>query len=663
MTKQILGIDLGTYNSAAAVLKSNGEVVAISSSLDRKVWKRTGESIKPFPSVVLYHPDGKVRAVGFEAKELAFGEPQSAIWGVKRLLGKTYKEALEHGELDRMLMLIEPDGENGRCMFMFEDRDIRPEEICAELLRHIRKVASEQLKTSFPDVVISVPAYFDAIAVGATVEAAKNAGFVHVDTIPEPVAAALAYDIQVTPRPQNFLVFDLGGGTLDVTAAEVWRTNPGPAGLSCRCRKNTGDTHLGGLDMDDRLVAQLAERMELGQLTDPERLQFRRAIEAAKVELSTGMESAIRAKVGHGEKTYKLTRFELEEALRSDPKDLISACEDQVRLAIKGADWKAEDVEHLLLVGGPTKMPCIREMLKGIFRRNPRVLEQIDRLEKTEDGGIDPMLAVCHGAAKSKGTNLTRIHPYGYGFVNERLLEEPGESMYRVIREPIILIPRDSVFPTKTVVKVPDKAFYRLDKLYFLEVIQRVPEAEQNVPGMGLREYRFLGEFQLAYRRDNFLMQVSMCLNENGELETTINNQRGSESATYVGVGSLQRHPIDLPTSQYAPTMGTRRKINFHIEEAEKVKQWGVGFQGFLARKFAEAPHKDQHVTEGLDKLRSTLTQWGAYPEQNVNDLYTVGMSLLHRSQEIRLITEIDRHRFEDGLEDARRQCYPLDEA
>lgn len=655
-----LGIDLGTYNSAAAVLKSDNKVEPISATPDRRRWRRTRESIKPFPSVVVYQPNGTVRAVGYEAKEVAEAEPEFAIWGVKRLLGKTYREASEHGELERMLMPVEPDDSNGRCMFMFEARDVRPEDVCAEMLRVIRTAAEEQTRANFDSVVVSVPAYFDAIAVSATVEAARLAGFSTVDTIPEPVAAALAHDLNITPRPMNFLVFDLGAGTLDVTAAEVWRSGPGPAGLSCNCRKNTGDTHLGGLDMDDRLVELLCQRLNLCELTDDARLSLRRAAEAAKIELSSVPEADISVEVDGRGQSYRLSRFDLEESLRANPKDLLEACEEQIRLALKGAEWRPEDVDQLLLVGGPTAMPIIREMLEKVFYRNPAVLEQIKATP--DDGGLgnlDPMLAVSIGAARSKGTRLKKVHPYGYGFVNERMEKIKGEPMYRVYREPCMLIRRDSIFPSKIVTVTADNPYYRRDKIFSIEVLQEVPEAEQNVPGHGNRRFRYLGDFSLAFRRLPFLMQMSMSLNENGELETTIRNLHGSESATYVGIGSLQRHPIDLPTSRLVPESESEPvKPTFLPEEAEKVKQWGNGFFRFLSAKYESSPGRDRYLRDGLEDLRISLSRFGEHPEEGVNRVFSVGKTLLLRAQEVKVMTESERHRFEDELDAAREKCF-----
>lgn len=665
--KYHLAIDLGTYNSAAAVLKPSGDIVTVSASSDSVAGRRTGEHVKPFPSVVVYHPDGAVRAVGQEAKALAETEPRWAVWGVKRLLGKTYREALAHGELGRMLIPVEPDDETGRCMFIFDGRDVRPEDVCAEILRYIRSTAEKQVDAKMPHAVISVPAYFDAIAISATVEAAKRAGFEAVETIPEPVAAAFALDLHITPRPVNFLVFDIGAGTLDVTAAEVVRTRPGPSGLECRCRKNTGDTHLGGLDMDDRLVEWLTERMKLPALNAEERLHLRRAAEAARIALTTQIDADVELQTRGQNRNYHLDRLELEEALRSEPKDLLEACAEQVRAALKGADWKPEDVERLLLVGGPAAMPCIVQMLSRIFRGNSQVLQQVKAFEEGQQVGVaasprtvDRMMAVSQGAAKSKGTRMVKQHAYGYGFVDSRMEPIAGEPMAWVHREARILVERDSVFPSDSVLVIPQTPYYRRDHIFSLELLQHVPKAEQAIPGMGTRPYRYLGEFQIAFRRVPFLMQVSMRLNENGELETTLRNLLGPESATYVGLGSPRRVPIELPASKREPIDPYQQQPSLapDADGAQAFRTWGAGLQRFLGARVREAPHLDSQLAEGLNSIARTLETWGSDLTGDVQALFNATGPALTRARDLKLISEAEFHRFDDEFNKAWERCW-----
>jgi molecular chaperone DnaK (HSP70) len=673
----VLGIDLGTYNSAAMVMTPDGDLVPISASPERRFWRKTGERIKPFPSVVVFHSDGSVRAVGYDAKEIAISEPHLAAWGVKRLLGKSYKEAKEHGELDRLLLSVEPDDENGRTIFEFKDRDIRPEQVCAELLKHMKEAAESQIGTKLPNVTLSVPAYFDGIHVPAIVEAATLAGFDRVDTVPEPVAAALAYDIHITPRTVYVGVIDIGAGTLDCTTTEIWRTTPGPEGIRCETKKNTGHTHLGGLDMDDRIVELLRKRLKLEYLSDQDRLKLRRAAEAAKIALSDTEVFTIEININQEKKAYTLHRDELEKALRADEslklegvldfsaRDLLYECEQQVRLALQGAGWTPEDLDILLLVGGPTAMPCVRNMLKGVFRANPRILAQINEVEERngDETGFDPMLAVAMGAAIYKGSreHVKKIHPYGYGFIEVRA--EPLEDMstYKIVREQRILVDPDTEFPSDASFFVTDDLFYRGDKIFSLEVIQQVPDSEKKLPGMPEQPYRFLGEFQLAYTRIPFRMQVSMRLNENGELETTIKNLLGFEKAKYIGIAACQRHGIELPTAKLHTNLGTGR-WRFFGDETESVRQWAEGFSRFMHSKVGNPRPLEAHMQDRLAELDLVLSSWGDFLEGQVNKVYTLAMMLLQRGHELKIISESERYQWEQELVARRGRCYRYEE-
>jgi hypothetical protein len=531
------------------------------------------------------------------------------------------------------------------------------------LLRSIRRAAEREFKLVFPEVVLSVPAYFDAIHVGALKDAAGRAGFDHVDTIPEPVAAALAFNITVTPRPLNFLVFDLGAGTLDVTAAEVWRTKPGPGGLNCRCLKDTGDTHLGGLDMDDRLVEYLIGAMQLDGLGDEDRLRLRRAIEGAKIRLSTETTATVQFEVGSKHAIYELSRIEFEGALKgasgADDRNLIEACRQQVLLALNGAGWTAERVEHLLLIGGPTAMPCIRRMLEEIFHRNPTVLAQIRQPGTTMTEGVDPMLAVAKGAAQSHGTQLTKIHPYGYGFIDVRLEPVADQPVNRVHRVPRILVARDSVFPSEPVTVTPDNPYYRLDHIFSIEIIQHVPSSEIGTPSVSKQEFRFLGEHQLGFARIPYLMQVSMRLNENGELETTLRNLLGAELATYVGVGSLSRHPIELPTSKIeAQTSSGHTPLRFVPENAETVKRCASGILSFMHAKTRARPSADPYLLESMERLQAIIGCWGSSLKDEVNQVFNTAQEVLSRALELKVIEPNEHNRHNDELVAARCTCY-----
>ncbi|HED18172.1 MAG TPA: Hsp70 family protein, partial [Gammaproteobacteria bacterium] len=192
-----LGIDLGTCNSSAAIkrhtgvetIRCNDTVIPLEPFLDN------AEGHKNFPSFILFNDDGHIDAIGMAGKEQAHVTPDRVVWGIKRLLGKTFTDLKESGELDRFPFRIRPNRKNGQCLIAVADQRYTPETLCAVVFRKIKTDAEKQTGTSLNSVIVSVPAYFDPLRVSPIVEAARDAGFVHVKTIPEPVAAALAYDI------------------------------------------------------------------------------------------------------------------------------------------------------------------------------------------------------------------------------------------------------------------------------------------------------------------------------------------------------------------------------------------------------------------------------------------------------------------------------------
>src|SRR4030042_3912819 len=200
-----IGIDLGTYNSSAAMKSRKGSVEIIKSLGDktksRIPFMCNREQYKEFPSFIYFNADGTLSSVGMESKARAHQEPELVVWGIKRLLGKTFTELKESGELERYPYRIKPDRRNGQCLISIGEKSYTPVQLCAEIFKKIKDDAKLQMKEDTDSLIVSVPAYFDPIRVPPIVEAARLAGFVHIKTIPAPVAAALAYNIDVTARP------------------------------------------------------------------------------------------------------------------------------------------------------------------------------------------------------------------------------------------------------------------------------------------------------------------------------------------------------------------------------------------------------------------------------------------------------------------------------
>ncbi|MEM0481484.1 MAG: molecular chaperone DnaK [Nitrososphaerota archaeon] len=348
-----IGIDLGTSNSAAAVV-IGGRPTLIPSAEGVTLYG------KAFPSYVAFTKDGQL-LVGEPARRQAVTNPDGTVTGFKRKMGTDYKYRL-HG------------------------KEFTPQQLSAFLLQKIKRDAEAYLGEEVKEAVITVPAYFNDNQRQATKDAAEIAGLKVLRIINEPTAAALAYGLDKLEKEMRILVFDFGGGTLDVTIMEF-------GGGVFEVKATSGDTQLGGRDMDEAIVNYLVEtfRRETGiDLTkDPVAMnRLREAAERAKIELSNVYETEINlpfiAQDASGPKhfTHVLTRAKLEELVAP----IIERCRGPIEQALKDAKLRPEEIDKIILVGGPTRMPIIREFLKKTLGKEP-------------ERGIDPMECVAAGAA------------------------------------------------------------------------------------------------------------------------------------------------------------------------------------------------------------------------------------------------------------------------
>ena len=353
---KIIGIDLGTSNSAAAVLIGGRPTIIPSAE---------GTSIggKAFPSYVAFTKDGQV-LVGEPARRQAVTNPDGTIAGIKRKMGTDYK--------------IKVFG-----------REYTPEEISAQILRKIKSDAEAYLGESVEKVVITVPAYFNDNQRQATKDAGTIAGLDVVRIINEPTATALAYGLDKS-GDQKLMVFDLGGGTLDVTIMEIGE------GVF-EVRSTSGDTQLGGRDMDERLMEYVLESFKrdsgLDLRNDSMAMQrIREAVEMAKIELSSVLQTTINLPyitadaTGPKHLSMTVTRAKLEELIR----DVVERCRGPMIQALKDSKIEKNQVDKIVMVGGPTRMPVIQESVKTF-------------LGKDIERGVDPMECVAMGAAIQAG--------------------------------------------------------------------------------------------------------------------------------------------------------------------------------------------------------------------------------------------------------------------
>ena len=371
---KVIGIDLGTTNSCVAVLES-GEPKVLENA----------EGNRTTPSVVAFTQDGE-RIVGQVAKRQAVTNPQNTVSSVKRFMGRRYNEVSE--EMQRVpYAVIEGSGNEAR--IKIDDREHAPPEISGLVLRKMKETAEAYLGETVTQAVITVPAYFNDAQRQATKDAGQIAGLEVQRIINEPTAASLAYGLD-KKMDQKIAVYDLGGGTFDISILEIGE------GIF-EVKSTNGDTHLGGDDFDEKIVDWLAEEFRnengIDLRQDPMSLQrLREAAEKAKCELSTALQSEINLPFitadasGPKHLNLTLTRAKLEQLTA----DLIDRAIEPCRQALADAALDASDIDEVVLVGGQTRMPKVQEAVQEFFGKEPHK-------------GVNPDEVVAIGAAIQGG--------------------------------------------------------------------------------------------------------------------------------------------------------------------------------------------------------------------------------------------------------------------
>ncbi len=373
---KIIGIDLGTTNSCVAIMEGG----------DAKVITNP-EGGRTTPSIVAVSDSGE-RLVGQIAKRQAITNPENTVFGVKRLIGRKFSSA----EIKRDVKILPYkliEASNGDVRIKLRDKDYSPAEISAFILGNIKKTAEAYLGETVTDAVITVPAYFNDSQRQATKDAGKIAGLNVQRIINEPTAASLAYGLDKKSE-ETIAVFDLGGGTFDISILEIGE------GVF-EVKSTNGDTHLGGEDFDLRIIDFLADEFKKDQgidlRNDKMALQrLKEAAEKAKMELSSAVETDVNLPFitadasGPKHLNVKITRAKLESLIS----DLLDKLEGPCRLAIKDAGLSADGIKEVVLVGGMTRMPAVQERVKKIFGKEP-------------NKSVNPDEVVARGAAIQGG--------------------------------------------------------------------------------------------------------------------------------------------------------------------------------------------------------------------------------------------------------------------
>ncbi len=523
-----IGIDLGTYNSAASFV-SGGTVTMIKSKYGKAAYS------KSFPSFVLFDYNGKKQLVGKLAKEQGFLDPKLLVWGVKRLVGLSYLNAERKGEFNRFKYEVEK-GSDGSIIIKVGEERFSPTHILEFILREIKEDAQNPalnpLVGLVNDAVISVPAYFDATRVGPIKEAAKNAGFEEVSTIPEPTAAAIRYGLDLKTK-SRILTFDIGAGTLDVTAMLLLGESLNGQ-LKCGDLCTSGNEALGGIDIDDALVKYLIDQYELNDLFDDlsAYASFRDTVEKVKIKLSMEQTASLSLPTM---KIVDLTRVELESAI----KPILEKCRGPIRVALRESGLTADLIDHVLFVGGPTNMPCIRatvkDELKGLGAR-AGVLEELNLWAKNGPP-VDPMDCVAMGAAlKAAGMiKHTSPDPFGYGTI---LGPVPGLVDYYYT-----IIPPNSSYPVKRTMGIVN----------YNPTARRIPitlvkKELHDDNGKTAYKYNNLGEFDCYIRSTGEFPEVDITLEltKDKVLVTTFTHKQTHEFLRLEKLGALKGDEVDL---------------------------------------------------------------------------------------------------------------------
>jgi len=512
---KIIGIDLGTTNSVCAILEGGNPKIIINS-----------EGFRTTPSIVAYTPK-KELLVGQIAKRQTILNPLNTFSSVKRFIGSKYNEVLN--DIEKVSYKVKKNNSDKiviHCPIL--NQDFTPEEISSEILKKLKVDASKYLNTNISQAIITVPAYFDDSQRQSTKDAGSLAGLNVVRILNEPTAAALAYGLK-RDKNEIVLIFDLGGGTFDISILEITKD-------VIEVLATSGNTHLGGNDFDQCLVnyiiSDFEQKYKINLNNDKQAVQrILEAAERAKIELSTINSTSINLPFIHITEENEILNLDINidrNLFENLIKDLVSQCKEPIFKALKDANLSESDLNEIILVGGSTRIPMVRELLKSIFN-------------KPLNESINPDEAVAIGAAIQAGIVageivdliLLDVTPLSLG------VELEGGMMATVIpRNASVPVEKSEIFTTSS-----DN-----QKSVEINVLQGEHKLSKNNKSLGLFRLDNIPDGPKGKPR----IKVTFSLDVNGILSVSAVEQESGQkqSVTITNSSNLSKDELDLYSSK-----------------------------------------------------------------------------------------------------------------